>query len=69
MIRHYHPEMNRGVGVVYMGKLTVNPDILKMEISVNEGSAFIGYHQYKLTLKAFEKLEKTVEIGYAMLLD
>lgn len=63
------PDKIRGVGVVYMGKLTVEPDLLKMEKAIHKDSKFVGYHEYKLTLKAFEKLEKTVEIGYAMLLD
>jgi hypothetical protein len=63
------PDKIRGVGVVYMGKLTPNPDLLKMEISVRGDSPFVGYHEYKLTLKAFEKLQKTVDIGCEMLLD
>ena len=65
------PDVIRGLGVEYMGRLTINPDPdhLKMQRSVHMSSPYVGYYEYKLTLRAFEKLKETVEIGYAMLLD
>jgi len=63
------PDVIKGKGVEYMGRLAVNPDLLKMEKAVHKDSPYVGYYEYKLTLRAFEKLKETVEIGYAMLLD
>lgn len=63
------PDKIRGVGVKYLGQYAVEPDLLKMELSIHKDSKLVGYYHYMLTKKAFEKLQKTVEIGYAMLLD
>lgn len=64
------PDKIRGVGVKYLGRYAgLEPDVLKLELQCSADHKYLGYYHYKLTEKAFEKLQKTVEIGYEMLLD
>lgn len=63
------PDKIRGVGVVYLGQLSATPDLLKMERYIDPKSPLLGYFEYKVTLRAFERLKQEIEIGYAMLLD
>jgi len=63
------PDKIRGVGVKYLGRYALEPDLLKLEIQTHQGSKLVGYYHYKLTTKAFEKLQETMDIGYFMLLN
>lgn len=75
--RHYFlksihgPDKIKGRGVEYMGRLMANPspDPLLMERRIDATSEYVGYYEYKVTLKAFEKLGEQIEIGNVVLLD
>lgn len=54
------PDQIKGRGIKYLGQLTAERMV--------PGSKFVGYHEYKVTVAAMDKLEKTLEIGLEMML-
>ena len=55
------PDVIRGRGVEYDGVSTAEQLV--------PGSKFVGYHNYKVTIRAYEQLKKRTAIGLEILLD
>jgi hypothetical protein len=75
--RHYFldstlgPDVIKGMGVVYRGqyKEDASDDPLKMELRCEKGSKLANHYSYKVTIRAFEKLGKTIDIAVDCPLD
>lgn len=65
------PDVIRGMGIEYLGQYKENPDPdpLKMEVSCGKGSKYADHYRYKVTLRAFDKLGKTIDIAVDCPLD
>jgi hypothetical protein len=55
------PDKIKGRGIVYINQDTAE--------SLVPGSKFVGYHNYKMTLKAFRSLCESMEVGIECSLD